>query len=337
MNSMASIEEERRAMAGDWLLRLQADELDQQELAAWLEWYGAEAANSAAFETLQMEYESLRSAPQARRRELANRLIETARKPGRLAVWNTRRIAIAAGVAAVMLGAGVLSWRLQMPSGDRSAHTAAYQTPRAKHENISLPDGSVVKLGALSSISLNFTDETRYLVLEGGEAFFEAARDASRPFIVQVGAVTVRAVGTAFNVRRAQERVVVAVSEGAVDVGQKKAKRGDISVRVTAGEQVSVNLALASLSVTSADPQAATAWQKGRLEFVNEPLSSVIATVNRYSMREIVVTDHELGAASYTGTVNEGRIEEWLVALQDVFPVRVTRVGGETVLLSVQK
>jgi transmembrane sensor len=326
--------EECRATAGDWLLRLQSDELDQHELAAWLDWYGSEAAHSAAFEQLQTEYESLRGMPETQRRILANRLTASAPMPRRRVAWISQRLAIAAAVSALTLGALFVMWRSGIGGPARPAHTAAYQTPRAQHENISLPDGSVVKLGALSSVSLSFTDETRYLVLEGGEAFFEVARDARRPFIVQVGAVTVRAVGTAFNVRRAQERVVVAVSEGAVDVGQKKAKRGSSSVRVAAGEQVSVNLALASLSVTSANPEAVTAWQQGRLEFVNEPLSSVIATVNRYSSREIVVTDHELGAASYTGTVNEGRIEEWLVALQDVFPVRVSRVGGDTVLLS---
>src|SRR5690606_34952861 len=107
-----------------------------------------------------------------------------------------------------------------------AAHTAAYQTERAEHKALVLPDGSTVRLGALTSISLNYTDEMRYLVLEGGEAFFEVARDQRRPFIVQTGAITVKAVGTAFNVRRAAERVSVTVSEGAVDVVRKPANQG---------------------------------------------------------------------------------------------------------------
>jgi transmembrane sensor len=334
MNGVITTEEERRATAGDWLLRLQSDELDQQELAVWLDWYGTHPANSAAFEGLQSQYEALRGAPTAQRRALANRLTESDDAPQQQSARPTQWFAIAAGTALLSLLTALALWRLNIAETNRSVHTAAYQTQRAKHEDVRLPDGSTVKLGALSSISLNFTDEARYLVLEGGEAFFEVARDSRRPFIVQVGAVTVRAIGTAFNVRRADARVVVAVSEGAVDVGQKRARHEGSSVRVAAGEQVSVNLELASLSVMPANREAVTAWQKGRLEFVNEPLSSVIATVNRYSPREIVVTDHALGAVSYTGTVNEGRIAEWLVALQDVFAVRVTQVGGDTILLS---
>jgi transmembrane sensor len=334
MNGMRSAEETRRAAAGDWLLRLQADELDQRELAAWLDWYTADSANSAAFEELQRRYEALRAVPPVRRRALVDRLTESMQRPRAPREWTRNQFAGAAALVALALGGLLASWRLGVWDRHSSVHTAAYETPRAKHESISLPDGSVVKLGALSSISLNFTDEARYLALEGGEAFFEATRDINRPFIVQAGAVTVRAIGTAFNVRRAQERVVVAVSEGAVDVGRNKSTHGVSSVRIAAGEQVSVNLGSASLAVAPADTEAVTAWQHGRLEFVNEPLSSVIATVNRYSSREIVVTGRELGAVSYTGTVNEGRIDEWLVALQDVFPIQVSRVGGDTILLS---
>jgi transmembrane sensor len=184
---------------------------------------------------------------------------------------------------------------------------------------------------------LYFTAEARYVVLEGGEAYFEVAHDVSRPFIVQVGAVTVRAVGTAFNIRRAQERIVIAVTEGAVAVGQMRPLGATSSVRVAAGEQANVNSAKASVAIVNADAWAIGAWRMGRLEFVNEPLSSVIATVNRYSSREIVVTDREVSAATYTGTVNEDRIDEWLLALPDVLPVRDSRVGGETILISAQK
>lgn len=335
---MISTEAQRFATAGDWLLRLQADELDQQELAAWLDWYGAAPENAAAFEALQSQFEGLRAAPEAWRRALADKLLpRVSVAPAKRRSFKWRRLAIAACLIAAAIGTVFILRSGSVWNAARPLETAVYQSPRATHQKLRLPDGSQVALGALSTISLNFSSEARYLVLEGGEAFFEVARDARRPFVVQAGPVTVRALGTSFNVRRADEQVMVAVSEGVVEVKRRRTAHADSAVRVSAGEQVSVNSALTTPSVTVANPQAVTAWQRGRLEFVNEPLSSVVSTVNRYSSREIVVTDAELAATSYTGTVNEDRIEEWLTALPDVFPVRVSHVGGETILLSVQK
>jgi len=68
--------------AGDWMLRLQSDELDPRELAEWLDWYDADPENRDAFESLQGEYEALRAGPMERRSALAQRLIASSRHPG---------------------------------------------------------------------------------------------------------------------------------------------------------------------------------------------------------------------------------------------------------------
>jgi transmembrane sensor len=183
-------------------------------------------------------------------------------------------------------------------------------------------------------------------VLESGEAYFQVAHDRSRPFIVNVGGTTVRAVGTAFNIRRSAERVVVTVSEGIVDVqratdnasaeGATSADSGPArSVRLSAGEEVVLALReIKPLTVKPADPEAATAWQSGRLEFVDEPLSGVIATINRYSRREVVITSRELGKLTLTGSVMDNHIDEWLISLQDILPMTVVAVSESTVLLA---
>ncbi len=60
----------------------------------------------------------------------------------------------------------------------------------------------------------------------------------------------------------------------------------------------------------------------------------MIGTINRYSPREVVITDRALNDLRFTGTVTRERIDEWLAALPDVFPVDVRRAGNETVLIS---
>src|SRR5687768_13733830 len=66
---------ERLHTAGDWMLRLQSEQLDQNELAEWVEWYGSDAANRLAFEEMQSSYESLRQLPTNRRELLIERIM----------------------------------------------------------------------------------------------------------------------------------------------------------------------------------------------------------------------------------------------------------------------
>jgi transmembrane sensor len=213
---------------------------------------------------------------------------------------------------------------------------------------VRLPDNSVVKLGALSSLSINFTSAARYLVLEGGEALFTVEHDAARPFVVQAGSVRIKAVGTQFNVRRAEESTFVAVKEGVVEVTQERMPPNTISasadparrpsteiIRVVAGEQALAEHSELPLKLTAIAPQTVATWQEGRLEFVDESLRTVIATVNRYSRREIVLTDSAaLGDLRFTGIVMESRIDDWVDAIQEVFPLRASGAGKGAILLS---
>lgn len=338
-------DQSRFAAAGEWLLRLQDDDLDPKEFAAWLHWYEADPLNRVAFEEMQSAFEAANSLPASERGAWAWELIHGAREMATPTSGGKRnmhvRYAIAASIVAIT--AGVFAWQAWLDDEPSQALTTTMQTPRATHRLEKLPDGSTVQLGARSSISLSFSRDARYLVLESGEAFFSVARDPSRPFVVQAGSVAVHAVGTEFNVRRDGEATVVSVREGKVDIVKGVLNAGASPgvqqapaspVRLGAGEQVAARDPESGLAIKSVSPQAIAAWQKGRLEFADEPLRQVIATVNRYSPREIVLTDQSLGSLRITGTVAEDRINEWTRALPAIFPVRVVEVSNETVLVS---
>src|SRR5262249_17475814 len=159
---------------------------------------------------------------------------------------------------------------------------------------------------ANTALSTNFTREERYLVLENGEAFFEVAKDRARPFIVQAGAVRVKAVGTEFNVRRSLGMTFVSVREGVVEVAQEGAtpavpvgevptgsipvRSRDVVTRLRAGQE-GVAASAQEVAVLSVPRDNIASWQEGRLEFVDEPMQSVLATVNRYSQQEIILSD----------------------------------------------
>jgi transmembrane sensor len=326
---------DRLEIASDWLLRIQAGSLDSEELAQWLEWYD-DSANRNAFEKIQATFESIHGLPATERSALASRLDDP--PESRLLVppssWSSPRAWAPVFTIALAFIVGVVIWQLR---GNRTIETSAFKTERAIHRDISLADGSRIRLGAKSQLFVNFTSQTRYLVLEGGEAFFDVAKDSKRPFLVQAGEVTIRAVGTEFNVRRVMDQTIVAVTEGAVDVLQPRqtaTPNPSKAIHLVAGEQVSIGPLEPVVAVKQIEPKAVTGWQEGRLEFADEPLSMVIDTINRYSRRDVVITDQTVSELRFTGTVSREHIDEWLLALSEVFPVDVRRVGNETVLIS---
>jgi transmembrane sensor len=355
---------DRFEIASDWLLRIQAGSLNSEDLAQWLQWYDADSANRAAFEKVQATFDSIRALPVGERSAWASRLDDLQQSEtqhirestrnhlfrlGNRSIsllvplpWFSRRVWAPVFTLILAFILGIVLWQIR---GDGSIETSAFKTERATHRDISLPDGSRIRLGAKSQLFVNFTSQTRYLVLEGGEAFFEVTKDLERPFLVQAGEVTIRAVGTEFNVRLVMDQTIVAVTEGAVDVVQslraddrqpRQAATRDTTeaIRLVAGEQVSIGPTADTVSVKQVESKAVNGWREGRLEFVDEPLGMVIGTINRYSHREVVITDKAVNELRFTGTVSQEHIDEWLSALSEIFPVDVHHVGNETVLIS---
>ena len=87
-------------------------------------------------------------------------------------------------------------------------------------EQRTLADGSVVELNRGAVVTERFTPDERRVQLVRGEAHFKVAKDLSRPFVVEVAGIAVRAVGTALNVRLDSAAVDILVTEGQVSVAQ---------------------------------------------------------------------------------------------------------------------
>lgn len=323
--------EMRLNQAAEWLQQLEAAPRDEALLSRWLEWCQADVRNLEAFESLQAVWSAF-DAPEVRS------AAERVRRPKRR--FSLRpAAALAASLAAVGLCVSLLGRDTLLDWIDPAREVLT--TEVAEHGNQLLSDGSRVELGGKTRIVTRYSEHERSVVVESGEAFFDVAKDPRRPFVVTAGGVQVTAVGTAFSVRRTMDRTVVAVSEGVVRVAPYSASLKRTAgaenvghqVQLAAGEQVSFAAASNSLNIVRIDPKVAESRLDGALSFEAEPLSSVIADVNRYTSRRIVLGDAALGDRIFTGTVYEGRIDEWLRALEAVFPLTVVDKGGSIELL----
>jgi transmembrane sensor len=214
-----------------------------------------------------------------------------------------RRAAGMGVAAALLVAAAVVGWRSL-----GGATELRYATAPVGYERAQLADGSTLELNAASAVRVRFTAGERRVSLEAGEAHFAVAPDPARPFVVLAGAVAVRAVGTAFNVRyTAAGDVEVLVSEGKVRVGADGAASAAAATAplVTAGERIVLPKHVPAPAVEKVAPaalRAALAWQGTLADFAEAPLAEVVARFNARSRIQLVLADESLAARRVGGT-----------------------------------
>ena len=316
--------------AAQWWLRLREPNVSPEVIAEWMLWCEATTENKEAFASIQSLWHKAKSAPLE---PVSRSTLRFDFRSRRLLPWAIAAAALAAGVVvAALLSAPWLEQRLHM----RTENGVAIATQVGINREIVLPDGSHATLGGATALTISYTTERRTVSLNAGEAFFEVRSEPSRPFIVQTPSARVAAVGTAFNVRTDNHTLRVTVSLGSVEIvtdpsGADTATRPS-PVRLRAGQQAVFRSN--HVPVTSAiDPHVVTAWTTGTLKFMDEPLDSVIAVVNRYSPTRIEIRGGDVGNLRYTGTVVSGRVEEWLSALPNVFPIEIVSPDSDRVIL----
>jgi transmembrane sensor len=159
-----------------------------------------------------------------------------------------------------------------------------YSTRVGEQRLVVLSDGSRVRLNTDSKVQVRFRRQERRVVLAKGEAFFEAAHDAARPFIVEADGARVRAVGTKFDVRRDGTTVQVALIEGRVQVGHADQPN---PTTLLPNQKLTVTPAAVSAPAAINGLQAAS-WTTGLVVFRDVPLETAIREINRYTNRKIV-------------------------------------------------
>lgn len=245
-------------------------------------------------------------------------------KPARTAVRRAWRPGLAEA-ATVLIGAGFV-WAMlaQRPLGD-------YATRPGEQKQVVLADGSTVLLNTDSAIALDWSADRRRIVLLQGQAEFKVAKDRDRPFVVAANDVSVRALGTVFEVyAQASGAVDVSVSEHAVAVDLQGV--GEDQRRVEQGQQLHYRGDGALARPVAADLHRINAWTRGKLIFRDRPLTEVVAELNRYSKARIVLQGDGTDNLRVSGVFPvDGRLV--LEALEKSFSLRALHLGPWLVIL----
>lgn len=185
-------------------------------------------------------------------------------------------------------GLGVLGAGLSLGLTDRQTTLA---TSKGEFRRVALADTSVASINSASQLEVKLSAHTRQIILVKGEAWFEVAKDKTKPFVVEAGDIQVRAVGTAFGVHRFKDGAEVLVTEGTVEVWTGKAK-----ALLTAGQHSFVPYKTAQITVAQQpqEVQRKLAWRDGKLIFTRQTLGEAVADFNRYSPKKIIISDPSL-------------------------------------------
>jgi transmembrane sensor len=290
----------------DWFLRSRHSPEDAQLQAELRAWLAADEDHRRAFEEAKTVWElSGRVAPAFRDRwpgkshggivngpHSATNSLSVVRRT----VYSATAIAFAAAIAWLFLPA---LW-LNMRADDATAV--------GERRTVDLEDGSLAHLNTQSAVRLHYTDRERRVGLLRGEVFFEVRPDDARPFIVEAEAVSVRVLGTKFNIRLEPASTTIAIASGRVSVGFEGR-----TAEFTAGQSVNVDIHTGRLARGAVAADRIGTWQKGQLIVDNRTIGEVVDEIRRYH-RGIIMLDDELARKTISGVYNLNQPVDALVA-----------------------
>jgi len=260
----------------------------------------------------------------------------------------------AAAAVAVLLLLVTGTRRTETPAGGRGV------VVRHAPERLALPDGSAMELKHGTRFETDFTGPERRVRLVAGDAHFTVAKDARRPFVVTIGNVAVRAVGTAFTISASTESVEVIVTEGRVRVdgvdgrnliaSDTRATNDALEAPGTAnpptldsGQRVLIPIGpglLAPAPITVATPEIidrSAGWRSVWLEFGNMPLAEVVYEFNRHAAEHrqpmLIAADEPSGRVLVSGTFRTDGVDAFVRLLHSSLGISATQQADGSLAL----
>ncbi|MEJ8567939.1 FecR family protein [Elongatibacter sediminis] len=340
---------EIQEQASEWVIRLENSDLSQSDVDEFLAWLDRGPHHRKEFYELISVWEGLESLS-----NLADIIpLDDLREPHPRQVrfgWIPARMASATGAVALLGVVAVAVLLASLTGHDSVPREQVYRTEVGEFHTTRLADGSTLHLNTNTRLRVDYSDAFRRIYLDRGEVYFDVARDAQRPFVVNVAKGSITAVGTAFNIQYENEIVDVTVTDGIVEVNTSAASelpiltppRQDRLVReptktsLQAGQKLEFD-ASGIRTIDHMDSEAVDqqlSWQRGVLIFDGDPLEDVVNEMSRYTATKIRIEDPEIRQLQIGGYFRTGEIDAMLDALESSFDLTVTRIDQNEVIIS---
>jgi ferric-dicitrate binding protein FerR (iron transport regulator) len=324
----------KQDMSEDILIKYILGEADAAEVQDIETWTAASNANAKKFEEVKVILETSKRLAQVSPLDEAEAWekfkVKRATKPQEPAKVvsinrNTAWLRIAAAVV-FLIGGGWIAYQLY----EQNTSTALVSITSANTvKTETLPDGSVVHLNKNTSISYTGNFKSHREITLTGEAFFEVKHNEQAPFTVHVNDITVKDIGTAFNIKSKEQNTEVIVESGIVQVNKATA-----SVRLTPNEMVRIKHGDTQLKVEQSPDMLYNYYRSKVFNVNNTPLWRVIDILNEAYETDIKIENRALLNVPVTLPINrDDAVDKVLEAIRETTPgIHIDKTNNHIVL-----
>lgn len=277
---------------------------------------------------------------------------ETAMQPekGKMLLLRKRGLWLAAALTGVcLLIAGWITWYSKGNSHPPLADNEV-STHEGSRTRVKLPDGTAVWLNGGSK--LTYSDDMKHAatreVFLTGEACFDVAKDAGKPFIIHTLKMQVNVLGTVLNVRsyNNESRSEATLVSGKIEVLMKEVPGQRIDLQP--GEKLIIynneskkksKEAVIHYSVANAGKLpddsallAETSWIDNKLVFNDEKMPDILRKMEHWYNVSIEVNNEKINDCHFTGSFQNESAAEALTAMQQIHHFQFTIKGNKIII-----
>ncbi|MBW2367825.1 MAG: FecR domain-containing protein [Deltaproteobacteria bacterium] len=351
--------------ATDWLLKIKSESITSESYVEFKFWLAENPENKAKFNFLNAVWDETKvfeNNPVAIRNMKESRpkrpvgLMRNFFDRLSITMPALRPIVVAASVLLIIGGV----WLAQIDTALKNT----YRTATGEQKTVHLADGSTINLDTETIVSTILSKDSRQVELEEGRALFTVQHDPKRPFIVAVGEISVRAIGTEFNVYKEKRgKVLVAVTKGSVQISRKakslssevikepapltekpefkqnfipaiREKQPLISKEVLVpGQEIIIDEQDEDYTIRHVSIKNTKSWLQGKLKFHRSPLVDLIDEINRYLDNKIIIGDQSLKDITISMNFDIKHRKNFLVALKSVLPIKSRYTADSRIII----
>jgi ferric-dicitrate binding protein FerR (iron transport regulator) len=320
-------------MNDDLLVKYLLQEASAEERRLVEAWIAAGAANQRYFEHFKLIWDKSRELAvtstvdedQAWRR-FQQRVIEGPPSQGLVRSLNRRFSQWR--VAAMLVGTAVIIAMIYFLAGNGLTDTPVTLAATDNSQADTLPDGSVITLNKYSSLTYagKFNKEERNVELHG-EAFFHVTPDKQKPFIIHVNGLTVKVVGTSFNIKTTGTKTEVIVETGIVQVSNSRQ-----TVELTPKEKLSIPEPEAALTKEPVTDNLYNYYRSREFVCDHTPLWKLVQVLNEAYNANIIIEGKDIRNLPLTATYHNESLDSILNLVSQTLDITIARTNSQIIL-----
>lgn len=211
--------------------------------------------------------------------------------------------------------------------------------PRGGEYHVVLSDGTRLFVNSMSKLvfPVKFCGHTREITLVEGEAYFEVAKDKTKPFIVNVKGMNVEVLGTSFNIKAYPDDTY---SYTTLVEGKVKLNLNDQPSKIQflePNQQAIFNPSSVGMEIQKVDAKQVVQWTNGKYSFTNQTLDEIMKTLSRWYDFDYRYENEDLGQIRFEGGLNKYEsIEPIIDIINKTEKVRVSVKGREVIISKIE-